>query len=106
MKHSLEAGAGDLAMPDLMKIGGISGWMAAARLAQRHGRPVSSHLFQEASAHALTATPTAHFLEVLDVARPVLREPLQLRDGKARVLDAPPGSGVEWNHVAVERYRV
>ena len=35
---------------------------------------MSSHLFAEASAHMLAVTPTAHWLEVLDLGRAILAE--------------------------------
>jgi mandelate racemase len=41
-------------MPDVMKIGGVTGWQRAAALAQVHGLRVSSHLWPEISAHPLS----------------------------------------------------
>ncbi|MBK6629908.1 MAG: hypothetical protein IPG33_02050 [Betaproteobacteria bacterium] len=43
MAKSLAAGASDYAMPEAMKIGGVTGWLQAAALAQAAGTPVSSH---------------------------------------------------------------
>lgn len=105
MAQCIAAGGGDLAMPDAMKIGGVTGWRNAAGLAAAHGLPMSSHIFQEVSAHLLCATPTAHWLEYLDFAGPVLAEPMQIVDGKATPSERP-GSGVEWNLERVEQYRV
>ena len=45
MAKSVEAGASDYAMADAMKIGGVSGWLRAAALAESAGLPLSSHLF-------------------------------------------------------------
>ena len=64
--------------------------------------PVSSHLFVEASAHVLAVTPTAHWLEYLDVASEVLSEPLTVEDGC--VTARGPGLGMEWNEDAVQQY--
>jgi mandelate racemase len=50
-------------------------------------------------------TPTAHWLEYVDWADPVLREPLAIRDG-AVLLDERPGSGIEWDEGAVAKYLV
>src|SRR5262249_39959009 len=50
MRHAIEAGASDLLMPDVMKIGGVTGWLRAAALAQANGLLVSSHLWPELSA--------------------------------------------------------
>jgi len=49
-------------MPDLERIGGVTGWRQAAELAAVNRIKMSSHLFPEASAHLLAATPTDHFL--------------------------------------------
>src|SRR3954464_4173250 len=44
------AGAGDYVMPDLMRIGGVSGWVRAAAVTSAAGIPMSTHLFPEMSA--------------------------------------------------------
>jgi mandelate racemase len=90
-------------MPDAMKIGGVSGWLRAAALADAAGMPVSSHLFPEVSAHLLAATPTAHWLEYVDWANPVLRSPLRIELGQA-VVSNRPGTGIEWDEDAVAQY--
>lgn len=98
-----DVGGCDLAMLDVMKIGGVSGWLSAAETAAARSLPVSSHIFQEVSAHLLAATPTCHWLEYLDIADRILRNPLEVTAGGAVISDQP-GSGVEWNSKAVERY--
>jgi mandelate racemase len=105
MDAALAAGAADYVMPDLERIGGVSGWQRAAALAAEHRIPMSSHLFPEVSAHLLAATPTCHVLEYVDWADRVVREPLRIVDGHAVIPDRP-GSGVIWDEKAVERYRV
>lgn len=105
MQKAVAAGASDLAMVDVMKIGGITGWMKAAALAEGAGLPVSSHLWPEVSAHLLAVTPTAHLVEYLDVAAAVLQQPANLRDGKIVIRDEP-GSGVAWDEAAVARFAV
>ena len=87
--------ATDLVMPDLARIGGVTGFLRVAAC----GLPVSSHMYPEVSAHVLAALPNAHYLEHLDKAAPLLREPLQLRDGHA-----VPGSPLEWDEAAVARF--
>lgn len=102
MARAVAAGASDFAMLDLMKIGGISGWLRAAGQAEGASLPVSSHLFAEASAHALAVTPTAHFLEYLDIAGAVLADPPGIEDGT--LLPRGPGLGLAWDEDAVARY--
>ena len=101
-ERAVSAGACDLMMPDLMKIGGITGWLSVMGLAQAASVPVSSHLFVEASAHVLAVTPTCHWLEFLDLAAPLLARPNAVVNGQ--VTAQGPGLGMEWDEQAVARY--
>jgi mandelate racemase len=105
LARSIAARASDLVMLDAMKIGGVTGWLRAAALAEAAGLPASSHIFPEISAHLLPVTPTCDWLEYLDVARPVLQEPVEVREGAVTAREAP-GSGVAWDEGAVARYLV
>jgi mandelate racemase len=105
MELALSLRASDLVMPDPQQIGGVTGWLRAAALAQMAGLPCSSHIFIEVSAHLLAVTPTCHYIEYLDVAAPVLAEPLRPVDGMIEAR-ARPGIGLAWNEDAVQRYRV
>src|ERR1700716_2666656 len=64
--EAIAVGASDFIMADLLKVGGVTGWMRVAAQAEAASIPMSSHLFAEASAHMLAVTPTAHWLEGLD----------------------------------------
>jgi mandelate racemase len=103
MAAALAAGAADYVMPDLERIGGVTGWLRAAALAATQRIEMSSHLYPEVSAQLLAVTPTAHFLEYVDWAAPVLTSPLWIADGQAQPGDAP-GVGLEWDEEAVGRF--
>ena len=103
MARALEAGAVDLCMPDAMKIGGVTGWQQAAALAAAARIPMSSHIFIETSAQLLPATPTAHLLEHLDVAGPLLRSRMVVQDGLLQVPERP-GLGLEWDAASLTRW--
>jgi mandelate racemase len=105
MAQALAAGACDYVMPDAERIGGVTGWLRAAALAQAAGLEMSSHLFPEVSAHLLAVTPTAHWLEYVDWADAILAEPARLEDGRVLIADRP-GSGIAWDEAAVKRYAV
>ena len=105
LQHAITAKASDYLMPDVMKIGGVSGWLKAAALAEVHGLKISSHLWPEVSARLLCCTPTAHWLEYSDWWNPVLANPLTIENGEARV-DDEIGSGVEWQEAVIENLLV
>ncbi len=105
LQHAIDAAASDYVMPDVMKIGGVTGWMRAASLAQTRSIRLSNHLWPEISAQLLCATPTAHWLEYADWWNPIMDEPLTIENGMANVAGAI-GSGVSWNENAVERFLV
>ena len=103
MAAAIAAGAADYVMPDVARIGGVTGWLRAAALADAAGMEMSSHLYPEISAQLLAVTPTAHFLEYVDWAAPLLTQPLQIADGQARA-EETPGTGIDWNDEAVARF--
>ncbi|MEQ1772299.1 MAG: enolase C-terminal domain-like protein [Burkholderiales bacterium] len=105
MEKALAAGACDFVMPDLERIGGVTGWLRAAIVARDAGMEMSSHLYPEVSAHLLAATPTAHWLEYVDWANAFLTEPLRIVDGYAMPGDRP-GNGLAWDADKVRRYAV
>jgi mandelate racemase len=105
LAKALEAGASDCIMLDVMKIGGVTGWLAATALAEGRGVRVSSHLFPEISAHLLSVTRSAQFLEYQDWAAPILQEPLAVTKGQAQT-PARPGVGLVWNEAVVSRHLV
>jgi mandelate racemase len=103
--RALQAQACDLAMPDVARIGGVTGWMQAAGVAEAHGIPLSSHLMPEVSAQLLAATPTAHWLEYVDWTDAIAAEPVKIVDGHWPA-STKPGTGLAWDAKAVERYRM
>ena len=105
MTASILAGASDHAMPDLMKIGGVTGWMKAAALGHAHGLVVSNHLFSEVSAQVMAAAPHSRLLEYLDIASGILAQPMVIEDGHA-VVPERAGSGIEWDPAALVKYRI
>ena len=100
MAAGLRANACDLVMPDVQHIGGVTGWRQAMMLADAADKPMSSHLFMEASAHLLAVTPTCHWLEYLDIAGAVLRETPPVVNGCVQAPDRP-GAGIDWNEDAI-----
>ncbi len=102
---AVNAHAADLYMPDLMRIGGVTGWMRSAAIAGAAGLPLSNHLYPMISTHLLRVSETADWLEWSDWAEPILVNPLPVKNGLAMVPDVP-GVGLEWNEDAVKRLSI
>ncbi len=103
MAQAIAAGCCDYVMPDAQRIGGVTGWMRAAALAQGAGLEMSSHLFPEVSCQLLAVTPSCHWLEYVDWADPILVEPVRIKGGRV-IGSARPGLGMLWNEKAVKKY--
>ena len=101
--EAVQARAADLYMPDLMRIGGVTGWLRAAAIAGAAGHPMSSHLYPEVSAHLLRATESADWLEWRDWGNPIIAEPFEVAGGQVIVPDRP-GNGTEWDETAVRKF--
>jgi mandelate racemase len=83
--YAIRAETTDYVMPDLARIGGVTGFVEVAA----HGLPISSHMYPEVSAHLLAALPNAHYLEHLDKAGAILTHPPTVSEG--HVLPRPLG---------------
>jgi mandelate racemase len=103
--RALDAGACDYVMPDVERIGGVTGWLQAAAIADEAGIQMSSHLLPEISAHLMAVTPSAHWLEYVDWANPILAEPMAVVDSHVIIPDHP-GTGIAWNEDAVAEYQI
>ena len=104
VQHAIDAKASDYFMLDVMKIGGVTGWMKASAMAEAANIPVSSHLWSELSASLLSCSATSNWLEYCDWWNPIVQQPLVIKDGWAQPNEAA-GSGLEWNESLVEKYR-
>lgn len=102
MQTALAASACDCAMPDVARIGGVTGWLQAAALAAANRMPLSSHLYPEVSAVLLAASPTAHWLEYVDWGEAFLANPLRIVDGTA-MSSTQPGAGLDWDEGKIAR---
>jgi L-alanine-DL-glutamate epimerase-like enolase superfamily enzyme len=104
-RELIEARAVDVPMPDLERIGGVTGWLRTAALADAWRLPLASHLFPEQCCHLMAASPTAYYLEHMPWAQPLLAEKLRLVDGRVQ-LPTRPGLGLVWETDAVKRWTV
>jgi mandelate racemase len=100
LHSALQLKACDYVMPDLMRIGGITGWLRSVPIAAAAGIPVSTHLYPEVAAHLMRVTEGAHWLEWQDWVNPILERPFEVKSGKLQIPDVP-GSGIGWDEKAV-----
>ena len=107
-RHFLQAvlaGAADCYMPDLGRIGGVTGWLRSAAIAGAAGLPMSTHLYPEFSAHLMRVTESADWLEWRDWGVPFLAEPFEIRDSAIYIPDRA-GAGVTWDEAAVKKFAI
>jgi L-alanine-DL-glutamate epimerase-like enolase superfamily enzyme len=104
MKRYLDARAADILMPDVQRMGGISGYLKAVSLCEAYQAPVSSHLFVEASGPVLATAPHGVILEHMDWWEALFEDRLAVVDGAA-ILPDRPGIGLGLNRAALARYR-
>jgi len=105
MKRYLDARAADILMPDLQRMGGVTGYLRAVDVCEAYQTPVSSHLFVEVSGHVVAATGHASLLEHMNWWAGLFAEPLPIVDGHV-VLSDRPGIGVGLDRNALDRFRV
>ncbi|MYD76156.1 MAG: mandelate racemase/muconate lactonizing enzyme family protein [Gammaproteobacteria bacterium] len=103
MQRMLEAGAVDILMPDLQRIGGLSEFRRTAAIASVHHVPVSSHLFTEQSLCVAASEPNCMSVEHMPWFGVLFNESMSIRDGSIEVPDRP-GLGFTFNQDAVKRY--
>ena len=105
MAQALAAGACDYVMPDAQRIGGVTGWMRAAALAQAAGLgdvepplPRGEHAPSRRYADRALA-------RVRGLGRRRSRGAVRVKDG-ADQMPETAGDGMAWNEEAVRRYQI
>ena len=104
-RHLLESGGMEVAQPDLLRAGGVSGQWEVARLAHRHGVPFAPHIYYAVSAHLVSAAPNGWMVEYIpeyDVSE-VLEDHPAIEDGRV-VLSETPGHGYRVSADARDAY--
>ncbi len=96
----------DYPQPDASNIGGITGWLKVAHLAEIHNLPICTHGMQELHVSLMSAMPHASYLEVhsFPIDKYTTR-PLVLENGRAT---APytPGTGVKFRFELLREYKM
>ena len=76
-------------MPDVERVGGVTGFMRTAASAEAWNLPVRSHAFLEINVQLFASAPTGYYLEHMPWAEPLFNERLELVDGAIRIPQRP-----------------
>jgi L-alanine-DL-glutamate epimerase-like enolase superfamily enzyme len=91
--------------PDLLRVGGVTGWRLVAALAEAHLLRVAPHFYREYDVHLAAAQPNLVAIESFDWLNDLLEQPFEVRDGLA-VVPERPGFGVNFRPEAIRQFRV
>ncbi len=103
MQAMLDAGAVDVLMPDLQRIGGYTEFRKASAIASGQNIPVSSHFFTELSLCLAGSLQNCISVEHVDWFAPLFKESVELHEGKLVVPDRP-GHGFTFAPDVAERF--
>jgi L-alanine-DL-glutamate epimerase-like enolase superfamily enzyme len=100
----LERDALAVVQPDITRLGGLTGCLKVAALAEVHHRPLSPHLLPEVAVHLACGLPVVTSVEYMPWLYPLFTNPPKIEQGR---LVPPPGSGLglEIDTDAVVKYR-
>jgi L-alanine-DL-glutamate epimerase-like enolase superfamily enzyme len=79
----------DLWQPDILRLGGVEGWLDSAALASRHAVPVLPHYYKEYDVPLLMTIPNGRGAESFDWVDPLIDAPVRMEDGFAYPSDEP-----------------
>jgi L-alanine-DL-glutamate epimerase-like enolase superfamily enzyme len=104
-RQLLEHRSVDIAMIDLLRVGGVTQWMKVAGMAEAFNLPVVSHLIPEIHVHLVAAIPNGLTVEYMPWTLQLFEETPALEDGML-VVPPRPGLGLAFDRKAIERYEV
>ena len=79
----------DLWQPDILRLGGVEGWLDSAALAREHRLPVLPHFYKEYDTALACTIPDAYGVESFDWVDGLIDRPVRFQDGYATPSDAP-----------------
>ena len=95
----------DIVMIDVLRSGGITGWMKIAAAAEAFNRPVVSHLLPEIQVHTIAAAPNGQVVEYMPWTWRLFEDPPMPVKGEMTV-PAAPGLGLKFAGDLFEKYGV
>jgi L-alanine-DL-glutamate epimerase-like enolase superfamily enzyme len=101
----LDRGALDVVQPDVTRLGGVTGWLKTAALAEQRHRPLSPHLLPEIGVHLACGLPLVASVEYMPWLYPLFTAPPQVQSGRL-MPPSGPGLGLTVDPDAAAKYRV
>lgn len=95
----------EILQPDVVRVGGITNAMKICHLAETANLRVAPHVSPELSTTIAAAIPNSMIVEYIPQMEPVLKRPLQIKDGYA-IPPATPGHGIEFDDDALASLEV
>ncbi|HLH87434.1 MAG TPA: mandelate racemase/muconate lactonizing enzyme family protein [Xanthobacteraceae bacterium] len=93
----------DIVMIDVLRAGGITGWMKIAAMAEGFSRPVVSHLLPEIQVHTIAAAPNGLTVEYMPWTWRLFENPPMPQQGEITV-PAAPGLGLKFAPELFRKY--
>jgi len=104
-RQLLEHRSVDIAMIDLLRVGGVTQWVKVAGMAEAFNVPVVSHLVPEIHVHLIAAVPNGLTVEYMPWSLRLFEETPALENGML-VVPPRPGLGLSFDKQAIARYEV
>jgi len=73
----------DLWQPDILRLGGVEGWLDSAALARAYHLPVLPHYYKEYDVPLACTIPNAYGVESFDWVDGIVDRPVRIEDGYA-----------------------
>jgi L-alanine-DL-glutamate epimerase-like enolase superfamily enzyme len=90
--------------PDLLRVGGVTGWRLVAALADVNLLRIAPHFYREYDLHLAASQPNTVAIESFDWLDALVQDSFEVRDGCAQVPQRP-GFGVTFKPEAIREYR-
>jgi L-alanine-DL-glutamate epimerase-like enolase superfamily enzyme len=103
-RRLVDARAISVVQPDLLRVGGVTGWQLVAGLAKVNLLGLAPHFYREYDLHLAASQPHTVAIESFDWLDFLLQDPFEVHDGLAHIPDRP-GFGVIFKPEAIREYR-
>ncbi len=100
----LQAGAIDIAQPDLAMMGGLTECLRTGRVCNSFNVPVAPHFLPSLFIHLAAALPNLSWLEDFPLLEPLFTNPLPISEGGMVIPLPDPGHGIRLSETAVDKF--